>query len=96
MLNEKTAIIRELDIAANPRQHKRLASLKLRPGHRMFKYHEGEISAVTDDEYEDNLTIGQSGRKLIVTEGAIYTTALNRKNALKKWLRSGVLKYDPK
>lgn len=44
-------------------------------GHKVWQYKDGEITEA-GQEPED---------------GVLYTIALNRKNALKKWLRSGLL-----
>lgn len=64
--------------------------IKVRPGHQLFKYKDRAITAVEEGEY----TISADGSQSIeVDEEARYTTALNLRNALKRLLRAGVIKY---
>lgn len=62
---------------------------RMRPyrGHKLWKMIDGNITEVQDDEYESYFDIARNSRvkKIIVQPGAYYASALNLKNAKKKF-----------
>lgn len=79
--------------AAEERKKEYIGSLRVRPGHKLFKFKDGVIDVVGDDEYEDILFgPGKIKRSLVVDPDARYVSALNKKNAIKRLLRSGMVK----
>ena len=75
-------------------------SIRLRRGHRVFVTDGTSVWAATEKDFRPDIydpTRGSS-RTLIIRPGLLYTAALNRRNAVKKWLREGLLvpsKSDP-
>jgi hypothetical protein len=70
-------------------KYRYIASMKLQPGQSLFKYINKKISIIGEDDYEKT-TVGLKGKsqkKLIIEKGALYSVALNKKNAAKKFLR---------
>ena len=78
--------------------------LKIQRGHRVFKMINGEISELDESEYQESLvelprltslgdqyTVGRKVRKLTPEEGALYVSALNMKNAIKKFKKLGAV-----
>jgi hypothetical protein len=62
------------------------------PDNEYFKYDvaEKKISVITDDDYEMTVATMGSGKvnkKLVMQKGCMYVTAINKKNAAKKFLR---------
>jgi hypothetical protein len=92
--------------AEQKKKLKKLGTIRLHPGHRLFRidtrkhvggFIEGTlddlIEEVTDKDYDWTETDldGNGRKKLRYEEGVFYFPALNRKNALKKALKSGIL-----
>jgi|688.fasta_scaffold777471_2 hypothetical protein len=78
------------EIAAfqNEKQKQLIGSLRIKRGHSLFKIDLscGVVSLVDDNEFKSFYTIGGSKkRELIVKEGFWYDSALNKKNAIKKF-----------
>ena len=68
--------------------------LRIKKGHKVFKMINGEVSEVGENEYAESLyessyrvdfNLGRKVRKLIPEEGALYISALNLKNAKRKF-----------
>ena len=74
--------------------------LRIKKGHKVFKAINGQVSEVGEDEYAESLyeskyrldfDLGRKVRKLIPEEGEIYVSALNMKNAIKKFKKLGAV-----
>lgn len=66
-----------------------IASMRPKKGQSIFKYFDKKISIIGENDYEKtsvNLD-GKAQKKLIMEKGALYTVALNKKNASKKFLK---------
>lgn len=74
--------------------------LRIKKGHRVFKAINGVVSEVGEEEYTESLyeskyrldfDLGRKVRKLIPEDGALYVSALNMKNAIKKFKKLGAV-----
>lgn len=76
----------------NETQSELIGQIRPKPGHKLFKFKDGDLSVVGDDEYSV-ITYGNgfTQKRLVVEPGAKYATALNKRNALKRMLRSGLI-----
>lgn len=97
MLEQKDKELPALDAEVQTPEKKQLDFVcRLRPkrGHKLFKFKDGKVEAVSLDEYEEEvLIVGKTSRKrLIIDSGAKYVCALNNRNAIRKLLKGGLIK----
>lgn len=76
-----------------PHQNIHLGTLKPKKGHSIFRFKDGDLRKVRKEDFENKVVLLQNGktrvvRKLKVEKGALYVSALNEKNALKKLYNS--------
>lgn len=70
-----------------------IASMKLNPGQSVFKYLDKKISIIGENDYVKTSIAFRNGeemkaqKRLIMEKGALYVVALNKKNAIKKFIR---------
>ena len=65
---------------------KYIASMRLKKGQSVFKYLDKKISIIGENDYvKTSVSLdGKAQKKLIMEKGALYTVALNKRNAIKK------------
>lgn len=80
---EPTKIVREVK-----RQNKLLGNLTLRRGMKLWKWDAGTVTEVEFDGISLKINGGLK-KKLIHETGCKYTTAINRKNAVRKLKKNG-------
>ena len=70
-----------------PLEVKPFARIQIQPGHRLWKWENGEVTAVDSSDYVESATDdeGNTVRKLMVRDGVMYVSALNQKNAERKF-----------
>lgn len=97
MIEPQPHEIHQVEISKEARKQTNfLGTVKIKPGHKFWKYDGVKITEVTDEDYEDVVTdlSGNPKQKLIVEDGCIYTSALNKKNAVKRWYKEGFLSLE--
>lgn len=74
-----------------------IGAMRPRRGHKVFKFIDGEVLELLPSDYSEEVIdmTGKHKRKIIVEKGAKYTSALNKKNAIKQLLRAGMIVRKP-
>lgn len=78
------------------KQLRLLARVKPHRGHTLFKLKDRKVTIVAEDEIMETLvefneySMLDRKKKIRVEEGAMYTTALNLKNAIKKFKKNNL------
>jgi hypothetical protein len=64
---------------------KKIGTIKPHRGHSLFKMNSEGVFKVEENEFEYYYVIGKKKKKLIVEDNTLYVSALNKKNAIKKF-----------
>jgi Holliday junction resolvase len=91
ILNDKKHLVKEsIEIKQQKKESTFLGSIKIRKGHFLFKIKDGIAIKIEESDYrlsEIDLN-GKKKKELIISKDFVYISALNKKNALKKFFKS--------